>query len=46
VGGRAWEQPWVQEGRVCVCELGGECVEGSQWSGENGFGSEWRVKFE
>ena len=27
VGGRALEQPWVQERRVCVCELGGECVE-------------------
>ncbi len=46
MGGRAWEQPWVQEKRECVCELGGECVEGSQWGVENGFGSEWRVKFE
>ena len=29
VGGRALEQPWVQEGGVCVCELGGEWVERS-----------------
>ncbi len=33
VGGRALEQPWVQERGVFVCELGGKWVERVNWSG-------------